>query len=149
PSTSKPWSAQASSDAPSRAGPTSASLKPDRSRTPTSGSASTSASGPAASTFSRDCCARNPLPRALETKMTEATTLGAYGVQTEPATVRLQRLLPGPIERVWAYLTESDLRRQWLARGDMDLKVGGKVELVWRNDDLTGHAEARPEGVPA
>jgi uncharacterized protein YndB with AHSA1/START domain len=81
--------------------------------------------------------------------MTETTTLSAYGVQTEPATVRLQRLLPGPVERVWAYLTESDLRRQWLARGDMDLKVGGKVELVWRNDELTGHAEARPGGVPA
>lgn len=81
--------------------------------------------------------------------MTETATLSAYGVQTEPATVRMQRLLPGPIERVWAYLTESDLRRQWLAKGEMDLRVGGKVELTWRNDELTGHEEARPDGFPA
>jgi uncharacterized protein YndB with AHSA1/START domain len=80
--------------------------------------------------------------------MSDVATLSPYGVQTEPATVRIQRLLPGPIERVWAYLTESDLRRQWLASGPMDLKVGGEVELVWRNDELTRHAEARPEGMP-
>ena len=42
--------------------------------------------------------------------MNDVATVSAYGVQTEPATVRIQRLLPGPIERVWAYLTESDLR---------------------------------------
>lgn len=81
--------------------------------------------------------------------MTETATLSAYGVQTAPATVQMQRLLPGPIERVWAYLTESDLRRRWLAKGDMELKPGGKVELTWRNDELTGHAETRPEGFPA
>ncbi len=74
---------------------------------------------------------------------------GAYGVLTEPATVRIQRLLPGPIERVWSYLTESDLRRQWLASGPMDLRVGGAMELTWRNDELTRHAEQRPDGMPA
>ena len=46
---------------------------------------------------------------------------------TEPATLTIQRLLPGPIERVWAYLTESDLRRQWLAAGEMEMKVGAPV----------------------
>ncbi|MDB5451282.1 MAG: Activator of Hsp90 ATPase 1 family protein [Phenylobacterium sp.] len=81
--------------------------------------------------------------------MTDVATLSAYGVETEPATVRIQRLLPGPIERVWAYMTESDLRRQWLAAGPMDLKVGGEVELVWRNDELTNHVEQRPPGMEA
>lgn len=33
-----------------------------------------------------------------------------YGMIIEPGTLRIQRLLPGPIERVWAYLTESDKR---------------------------------------
>jgi uncharacterized protein YndB with AHSA1/START domain len=81
--------------------------------------------------------------------MSDVATVSAYGVQTEPATVRIQRLLPGPIERVWAYLTESDLRRQWLAAGPMDLKVGGEVELVWRNDELTRDHEQRPPGMEA
>jgi len=30
-----------------------------------------------------------------------------------PATMRLERLLPGPVERVWAYLTESEKRAAW------------------------------------
>src|SRR5205823_418947 len=76
-------------------------------------------------------------------------TSAAFGELIEPATVRLERMLPGPIERVWSYLTESDLRRQWLAAGDMDLRVGGKVDLTWRNAELTGRPETPPEGVQA
>ena len=78
--------------------------------------------------------------------MTELATLDAYGVLTEPTTLKIQRLLPGPIERVWAYLTESDLRRQWLAAGQMEMKVGAPVELVWRNDQLTNSPGQRPPG---
>lgn len=81
--------------------------------------------------------------------MTDTVTRGAFGERIDPAAVRLERMLPGPIERVWAFLTESDLRGQWLATGDMDLRVGGTVDLTWRNDELTGHREARPAGVQA
>jgi uncharacterized protein YndB with AHSA1/START domain len=70
----------------------------------------------------------------------------AYGVLTEPATLRIQRLLPGPIERVWAYLRESDLRRKWLAAGQMEMKVGAPFELVWHNDELTDPPGERPPG---
>lgn len=55
----------------------------------------------------------------------------------KPSTVRLERLLPGPLERVWAYLVESDKRARWLAGGEFDLRVGGKVELVFENDKLS------------
>src|ERR1700722_3049992 len=78
--------------------------------------------------------------------MNKRATLDAYGVMTEPATLKIQRMLPGPIERVWAYLTESDLRRQWLAAGQMKLKVGAPFELVWRNDELTKPPGQRPPG---
>ena len=78
--------------------------------------------------------------------MTELATLDAYGVLTEPATLKIQRLLPGPIERVWDYLTESNLRRQWLAAGQMEMKVGAPFELVWRNDELTNPPGQRPAG---
>ena len=54
----------------------------------------------------------------------------------EPGTVKLQRLLPGPIERVWAYITESDKRAKWLARGEFDLRVGGKIRLEFDNSKL-------------
>ncbi len=69
-----------------------------------------------------------------------------YGTLTEPATLTIQRLLPGPIERVWAYLTDSDLRRQWFAAGEMELRAGAPLELVWRNDELTDPPGERPSG---
>jgi uncharacterized protein YndB with AHSA1/START domain len=80
--------------------------------------------------------------------MTKVATLDAYGVLTEPATLKIERLLPGPIERVWAYLTQSDMRRQWLAAGKMEMKVGAPVEFVWRNDELSSSPGQRPEGFP-
>ena len=78
--------------------------------------------------------------------MTERAPLDGYGVLTEPATLTIQRLLPGPIERVWAYLTESELRRKWLAAGEMEMTVGAPFELVWRNDELTQPPGQRPPG---
>jgi uncharacterized protein YndB with AHSA1/START domain len=72
----------------------------------------------------------------------------AYGVLTEPATLKTQRLLPGPIERVWAYLTEDEKRRQWLAAGEMEMKVDTPFELVWRNDGLSDPPGQRPPGFP-
>jgi uncharacterized protein YndB with AHSA1/START domain len=69
-----------------------------------------------------------------------------YATITAPDTARIERLLPGPIERAWSYLTDSDLRRQWLASGDMELRVGAPFELVWHNDELTNPPGHRPEG---
>jgi DNA-binding transcriptional ArsR family regulator len=72
------------------------------------------------------------IPTRSELMQTPRTTSKAdqamndYGVVTEPGTVRLERVLPGPIERVWAYLTESVQRRKWLAVGPMELRVGGR-----------------------
>lgn len=80
--------------------------------------------------------------------MTDLAIPDAFGVVSEPATVTIQRLLPGPIERVWAYLTDSDLRRQWLAAGEMGAKAGNSFELVWRNDELTDPPGQRPAGFP-
>jgi uncharacterized protein YndB with AHSA1/START domain len=66
-----------------------------------------------------------------------------YGKIIAPDTIRFERLLPGPIERVWAYLTESDKRAKWLASGAMDLRVGGETELFWLHKNLdTVHDEA-------
>lgn len=68
-----------------------------------------------------------------------------YAVFTGPATVRLERLLPGPIERVWSYLTDSNKRATWLAAGEMDLRVGGHVEHIFHNNGLTQNDDPPPE----
>ncbi|ROT95783.1 SRPBCC family protein [Marinobacter sp. R17] len=70
----------------------------------------------------------------------------SYGVLTDSNTLTIQRLLPGPIERIWAYLTEEDLRRQWLAAGEMAMAVGASFEFVWHNDQLTQPSGHRPPG---
>ena len=72
----------------------------------------------------------------------------ACGTLIEPATLQIRRLLPGPIERVWAYLTESELRRQWLASGAMPSQPGAPFEFVWRNDELACPPSPRPAGFP-
>jgi uncharacterized protein YndB with AHSA1/START domain len=78
--------------------------------------------------------------------MNERVAPSTYGELSEPATLTIRRRLPGPIERVWAYLTDGELRRQWMADGKMELKVGAPFEFVWRNDGLTNPPGQRPPG---
>ena len=78
--------------------------------------------------------------------MSQVETSEEYGSLSEDATLTLERLLPGSIDRVWAYLTESDLRRQWLAAGTMEMRIGAPVELIWRNSELMEEPGQPPEG---
>lgn len=71
--------------------------------------------------------------------------MSEHGVVTAADTVRFQRVLPGPIERVWAYLTEPEKRGKWLASGPMELRVGGKVELRFLHASLSPRVEPTPE----
>lgn len=71
--------------------------------------------------------------------------MNEYGVVIEPGALRLERVLPGPVERVWSYLTDSDKRGQWLAPGQMDLRVGGPVELRFNHEDLSRQTGPTPE----
>ena len=80
--------------------------------------------------------------------MIKASNMLFYGEYGEPATMTIRRMLPGPIERVWAYLTDSELRKQWLAAGEMPALAGAPFELVWRNDELTTPPGERPPGFP-
>lgn len=68
-----------------------------------------------------------------------------HGTFTGPGTLRFERLLPGPIERVWAYLTESDKKGLWLASGDIEPRVGGLVELKFRHSELSNTDDPIPE----
>lgn len=69
-------------------------------------------------------------------------TYGQYPARGE---VRFVRHLPGTVDRVWAFLTESEKRSSWLAGGMMDLRVGGKVELVFDHANITPQIEPVPE----
>lgn len=69
-----------------------------------------------------------------------------YGEMIDERTIRFVRLLPGPIDRVWRYITESDKRKAWLCAGDIETRVGGRVEMLFHNESLSTEADApRPE----
>ncbi len=70
---------------------------------------------------------------------------GNYGAVVEPGTVRFRCVLPGPIERVWAYLTESDKRAKWLAAGEMEPRVGASVALRFDHASLSSIKAPVPE----
>jgi uncharacterized protein YndB with AHSA1/START domain len=70
--------------------------------------------------------------------------MNEYGTRLGPAEVRFERLLPGPIERVWEFVTESEPRSRWLASGRMELHKGGKVELFFLHKNLAPN-ETPPE----
>ncbi|HEX7118181.1 MAG TPA: SRPBCC family protein [Longimicrobiales bacterium] len=64
-----------------------------------------------------------------------------YGAVVGPGTVRIERLLPGPIERVWAYLTDGEKRAKWLAGGKSELRVGGTAEFRFHHPDISPEKE--------
>ena len=69
-----------------------------------------------------------------------------YGELLDQQTVKFERLLPGPIERVWGYLIESDKRAQWLCGGDVEAAVDGHVDMHFHNKSLSGEDDIpRPE----
>lgn len=72
--------------------------------------------------------------------------MSRYGERIDETTVRFERLLPGPIERVWAYLTDGDKRATWLCGGDTELRVGGKVEMHFHNASLSRQPDDDPPG---
>ncbi len=68
-----------------------------------------------------------------------------FGQVVGPRMVRIERLIAAPPARVWAYITESEKRRKWLAAGEIEPRVGGRVEMTWRNWELAGENDPAPE----
>jgi uncharacterized protein YndB with AHSA1/START domain len=67
-----------------------------------------------------------------------------YGEVLEDGTLRFSRTLPGPIERVWAWLIEPDKRALWLCGGETGAAPGEPIVLAFDNSTLTPHADDLP-----
>jgi uncharacterized protein YndB with AHSA1/START domain len=74
----------------------------------------------------------------------QALALDGQGTVPEPRTVRIERLLPGPAERIWDYLVVSEKRRLWLAAGEMEPWAGGHVEHLFRHPELSHEPTPEP-----
>jgi len=60
----------------------------------------------------------------------------AFAVQTETATIRLERVLPGSAERLWSHLVDGDKRQRWFCGGDT-LRKGGSATLIFQHSNIT------------
>lgn len=69
----------------------------------------------------------------------------AYGVIVGPGIVRFERVVPGPVERVWSFLVDADKRSQWFAFGDLEPRVGGKFVMRFEHAKLSKHQAPPPE----
>ncbi|MEX0843956.1 MAG: SRPBCC family protein [Balneolaceae bacterium] len=67
------------------------------------------------------------------------------GIFSKPDTIEFERLLPGPPERIWDYLTKSELKAKWLAGGDVEPRVNGKVEFRFQHKNLSETDDPIPE----
>ncbi|WP_258101654.1 SRPBCC family protein [Marinoscillum pacificum] len=68
-----------------------------------------------------------------------------YGELIDQNTLQFKRLLSGKIERVWQYLTDSELRGKWFASGAIDLNPQGAMELNFHHQSLSKENDPIPE----
>lgn len=71
--------------------------------------------------------------------------MNKHGTFIESGAIQFERLLPGPIERIWDYLTKSELKAKWFSAGDVEPRVDGKVELKFKHSDLSENDDPIPE----
>ncbi len=77
--------------------------------------------------------------------MAETTTqIRAPIERSGPDSIRLERLLDAPAEKVWRYLTQAELREQWFM-GGTDARPDGEFELVVDHDKLSSEDPPYPE----
>ncbi len=61
-----------------------------------------------------------------------------------PDAIRLERTLDAPVDTVWRYLTEADLRREWFM-GGTDARPDGEFDLLNDHDNLSDDDVPNPE----
>ena len=61
-----------------------------------------------------------------------------------PTQLRFERILEAPIDTVWRWIVEPDLRARWFMAGTTDLRVGGEFGLTMKHDDLSDNDVPTP-----
>jgi uncharacterized protein YndB with AHSA1/START domain len=59
--------------------------------------------------------------------------------------LRFERTLEAPIETVWRYLTDPELRTLWFMGGEIEPHAGGKIYFIFDHDKLSDGDAPMPE----
>lgn len=62
-----------------------------------------------------------------------------------PQELRFERLLAAPIDKVWQYLVDPELRARWFMAGPGDIRPGGTIGLTMAHDNLSDDHVPTPE----
>ena len=65
--------------------------------------------------------------------------MGDFVTYPQPTVLEIYRDLPGPIERIWDYLTKSELRQKWLCGGAVASEPGGDIVFDFDHSRLSKH----------
>jgi uncharacterized protein YndB with AHSA1/START domain len=76
--------------------------------------------------------------------MVESATTAAPIQRVGSDAIRLERVLDAPVETVWRYLTEAELRSRWFM-GGTDVTGVGEFELLVDHDNLSTDKVPYPE----
>lgn len=69
------------------------------------------------------------------------TSTPSSATYPDATTLRIERILPGPIERVFQYLTDEKLSAKWLGAIRLEPRVGGTIEITFDHANLTREPE--------
>ncbi len=72
-----------------------------------------------------------------------ATALAADAITAHE--LRFERLMPAPIDTVWAYLVDPDLRKLWFMGGATGRSAGEEIEMVMDHRNLSDEDVPMPE----
>jgi uncharacterized protein YndB with AHSA1/START domain len=62
---------------------------------------------------------------------------GSAEFHADRATLRFERRLRHPIDRVWSAITDPDELEAWWGRVGVELRAGGRMRIEWLNGDVT------------
>lgn len=72
--------------------------------------------------------------------------MDAFAERLNEHTIQFVRLLPGPIEKVWAYIADDKKRGEWFASGALPAKVGESFEMRFKHSTLSPNQAPPPKG---
>jgi uncharacterized protein YndB with AHSA1/START domain len=70
-----------------------------------------------------------------------------FGKLIDPQTVVFERVLPGPMERVFDYLWNEEKRRLWFTSGGMPTAPGETFQMHWKHSEYSPHKSPAPEAM--
>lgn len=62
-----------------------------------------------------------------------------------PQRLRFERLLDAPVDTVWRYLVDPEMRGRWFMPGRTEPHVGGMFEMIFAHQNLSDDAVPTPE----